>query len=59
MTRIIKLQPNYRQGKYAHMPKVVPKLTLTGNWLQEAGFHPSKLIQVAVSNGKLVITSVE
>ena len=59
MTRIIKLQPNYRQGKYASMPKVVPKLTLTGKWLQEAGFHPSKLINVAVSNGKLVITSVE
>ncbi|HCY41789.1 MAG TPA: type I addiction module toxin, SymE family [Prolixibacteraceae bacterium] len=59
MTRIIKLQPHYRQGKWDMKPKVVPKLTLQGNWLQDAGFQPSKLIKVAVSDGKLVITSVE
>lgn len=59
MTRIIKLQPMFRQGKYDSAPKTVPKLTLSGNWLQKAGFKPSKLIRVAVSDGKLVITSVE
>jgi hypothetical protein len=59
MTRIIKLQPHYRQRKYENFPRIVPKLTLQGNWLQEAGFHPCKLIRVAVSDGKLVITSVE
>ena len=58
-TRIIKLQPQYRQGKYDRTPKKVPKLTLCGNWLQEAGFQPSKMIKVAVENGRLVITAIE
>lgn len=59
MTRIIKLQPQYRMGKWDTKWKVVPKLTLQGNWLQEAGFQPSKLIKVTVSDGKLIITSIE
>ena len=57
MTRIIKLQPEYRQGKYARNSRKVPKLTLCGNWLLNAGFLPHKKITVEVFEGRLVITN--
>ncbi len=59
MTRIIKLQPEYRQGKYDRVARKVPSLKLSGNWLLEAGFHPSRLVRVVVEDNRLVITSVE
>jgi cell division inhibitor SulA len=59
MTRILKLQPEYRSGKYDRMAHTVPSLKLSGNWLREAGFHPSKLVRVAVEDNRLVITSIE
>jgi cell division inhibitor SulA len=56
MTRIIKLQPVYKESKW-NPTKIVPKLTLSGNWLQNAGFLPHKIIYVTVEKGRLVITS--
>jgi hypothetical protein len=57
MTRIIKLQTVYRDQKWTRQIKKVPKLTLSGNWLQNAGFLPHKKIYVTVEEGRLVITS--
>jgi hypothetical protein len=60
MGRIIKLQPNYRKvGKYDKNLKVVPKLTLTGKWLEEAGFKASKLVRVECRSNQLIITSID
>ena len=59
MARIIKLQPQYRQGKWDKQYHVVPKLTLSGNWLSEAGFQPRKLVRVNCVNGMLMITAIE
>lgn len=59
MTRIIKLQPEYRRGKYDRNFHKVPSLKLSGNWLIEAGFHPSRLVRVTVEDNRLVITSIE
>ena len=59
MTRIIKLQPEYRQGKYDRMSHTVPSLKLSGNWLKDAGFYPSRLVRVSVEDSRLVITSIE
>ena len=59
MTRIIKLQPEYRCGKYDRMDHTVPSLKLSGNWLREAGFQTSKLVRVTVEDNRLVITSIE
>jgi hypothetical protein len=59
MTRIRRLQPEYRQGKHDRMAYTVPSLKLSGNWLREAGFHPSKLVRVDVEDNRLVITSIE
>ena len=59
MTRTIKLQALYTQGKWDTMPRKYPKLTLTGKWLQEAGFYPYKTTSVAVEKGRIVITSSE
>ncbi len=56
MTRKIKLQPHYVTLKWRET-KVVPKLTLSGKWLQTAGFLPNKTIYVKVENGRLVITA--
>ena len=59
MTRVIKLQPEYRCGKYDRINHTVPSLKLSGNWLRKAGFHPSKLVSVIVEDNRLVITSLE
>lgn len=58
MTRVIKLQPNYVHKKGSFKEFIVrPKLTLSGKWLEDAGFLPSTLINVEVQNGRMVITS--
>jgi hypothetical protein len=59
MARIIKLQPEYRQGKWDRQSHVVPKLILRGNWLSDAGFKPSKLVRVNCVDGMLMITAIE
>ena len=60
MTRIIKLQPNYVANSNRSTGFTIrPKLTLSGKWLEEAGFMPSTLINVEVQNGRLIITSKE
>jgi hypothetical protein len=60
MVRIIKLQPNYiAKGKYQKSFTIRPTLTLTGKWLEEAGFKPSKLVQVECRSNQLIITSIE
>jgi hypothetical protein len=60
MARIMKLQSNYvAKGKYHKTFTIRPKLTLTGKWLEEAGFKPSKLVQVECSANQLIITSIE
>ncbi len=61
MTRVIKLQPNYvpKSSNRSTGFVVRPKLTLTGKWLEDAGFLPSTLINVEVQNGRMIITSKE
>jgi len=61
MTRIIKLQPNYvpRKSNRNTGFDIRPKVTLSGKWLEQAGFMPSTLINVEVQYGKLIITSKE
>jgi hypothetical protein len=60
MTRIIKLQPNYVASNNRGTGYTIrPKLTLSGKWLEEAGFSHSTFINVEVENGRLVITSKE
>ena len=60
MTRVIKLQPNYVASNNRSTGFTIrPKLTLSGKWLEEAGFLPSTLINVEVQNGRLIITSKE
>jgi len=60
MARIIKLQPNYRpRNDYQRTFSVVPKLTLTGKWLEAAGFKPSKMVHVECRQNQLIITTIE
>ena len=60
MTRVIKLQPNYVASSNRSTGFTVrPKLTLSGKWLEEAGFRHSTYINVEVQNGKMIITSKE
>lgn len=58
MSRIIKLQPDLQKGKFATINKMFHKLTLNGNLLNSAGFHPSKMIKVTSENGKLIVTEI-
>ena len=58
MTRKFKLQPQHVSLKYRR-EKVVPKLILSGKWLETAGFLPNEIIYVKVEEGRLVITSYQ
>jgi len=58
MTRKFKLQPQHVSLKYRR-EKVVPKLTLSGKWLETAGFLPNEIIYVKVEKGRLIITSYQ
>lgn len=57
--RVIKLHTEYRQGKYDRMPRKIPVLKLSGEWLHESGFHPGKVIHVYVEDNCLVVQAVE
>ena len=59
MGRIIKLSTQYRPQMGGRYYKKVPSLRIYGNWLQEAGFEPAKLVRVEVRDNQLVITSIE
>lgn len=55
MTKVITLQPEFVKGKYEDNYRQVPKLTLRGKWLKDAGFHPHQTVHVTVENGKMTI----
>ncbi len=60
MTRVIKLQANWVPKPNSNKSFIKrPKLTLSGKWMEEAGFSHSTLINVEVQYGKLIITSKE
>ena len=59
MTKTVKLQPKYvqRTGCNRRLHSIRPKLTITGKWLEEAGFLPSAFINIENEFGKLIITA--
>jgi len=57
MTKVIKLQPVYRQNRNESSPRIVPKLTIQGKWLEEAGFEVADVVHVKMENGKLTIVN--
>ena len=59
MIRTSKLQPKYVSRKYRRNIKVIHRLTISGNWLQKAGFLPNEIIYVKVEDSQLVITSYQ
>jgi hypothetical protein len=60
MDKVIKIQEFYRpDGKYQRTFKKVPKLTMSGNWLAEAGFTPAKMVNVECRHGQLIVTAIE
>jgi len=57
--RVLKIQPEYRKNKWTRKLTPVPSVKLSGNWLENAGFHTGKLIHVYVEENCLVIQAVE
>jgi len=59
MEKVIKITEFYRQaGKYDRSFRKVPKITLSGDWLSDAGFKPSKMVRVECVNNQLIVTSI-
>jgi len=59
MERKLKIQAHYRKsGKFDRTFHVVPKLILSGKWLEEAGFSPDSEVQVTCHNKQIIITSI-
>ena len=57
--RILKLHTQYKQGRYERVCRKIPVLHLAGEWLNDTGFHPGKIIHVHVENNCLVINAVD
>jgi toxic protein SymE len=53
-TRTIKLQPKHSPRVY--LPRITPWLSLSGVWMEEAGFKIGEGCEISVRKNKLVIT---
>lgn len=53
--RELKVQPLVRRLTNRNY-KVVPQLTLSGNWLKDAGFNPNSKVDLKVKEGIIIIT---
>jgi hypothetical protein len=60
MTKVIKITEHYRKtGKWNDSFRKVPKLTMSGDWLTEAGFTPAKMVRVECQGNQLIVTAIE
>jgi hypothetical protein len=61
MPRTLKLTQNFvpQASNQSTGFAIRPKITLTGKWLEEAGFLPSEFVNVEVQFGKMIITCKE
>jgi hypothetical protein len=58
--RSLKIHPHYRMPEYSIFnrkpTRIVPKIMLCGNWLEDAGFKTGQRIKVICFNKQLIIT---
>lgn len=58
--RSLKIHPHYRMPEFSMFnrkpTRIVPKIMLCGNWLEDAGFKTGQRIKVICSNKQLIIT---
>jgi len=57
MVRYLTTQPMYRILNSGY--KIVPKLLICGNWLEQAGFLPKEHVSITVMGNTLIIRRVE
>jgi hypothetical protein len=55
--RSLKINSRYRSNRYEN--KLIPEITLRGNWLEQAGFLREQRVSVATLNGLLIIKKEE
>jgi hypothetical protein len=55
--RSLKINSRYRSNRYEN--KLIPEITLRGNWLEQAGFLREQRISVAAIKGLLIIKKEE
>ena len=55
--RQIKLQGKYRPMENGQYHKEVPWLTVSGVWLEQAGFKAGQQVEIKIERNQLIITS--
>ena len=59
-TRYLKIQGRERATRWSYQKKVkVPEIKLSGLWLAEQGFYPSKPIKVTIRKDILLIQPLQ
>ncbi len=53
--RKIKIQPFIFPGTSDRKMKVIPVITLKGDWLQAAGFFPEHHVQISIEPNRIII----
>ena len=51
--KALKIQPRYRKGAYSS--KIIPELTLSGNWLEAVGFKAGARVVIEIKDRELII----
>lgn len=55
--RQIKLQSKYRPMENGRYHKEVPWLTISGVWLEQAGFKVGQQVEINIEHNQLIITN--
>ncbi len=56
-SRLVKLQGKYRPMENGRYYKEVPWLTISGVWLEQAGFNAGQHVEIKIENNQLIITN--
>jgi hypothetical protein len=56
--RLIHLSSKYRELCTCREDRVVPWLTVSGIWLQSAGFKPGDCVEITIGRNELIIKNL-
>lgn len=58
MKKTLKTGYKTRQNRYKRQTKFFPSISLSGDWLHDAGFRIGEPVEVQILNGQLIIKAL-
>ena len=57
-TKQVRLHSKYRPLRTSWEDKIVPWLTVSGVWLEQAGFKPGDRVEITIAHNELIIKNL-